>query len=171
MNLQVVAIALVLVVVGAAIWQHRRYLRIRRRIVGDRQSLIYPSRSFHAVTLVKAHPGDEVVAAIRALRASIEVPGGGRVVYAGQVGVTGVTSAQVPNDWSGLVLAQYPSRAAFDRFRASEAFRAELARFEGAYTHGVVRPVGLNLALPLGLLFLRLRGGSPRRSLRGFPKS
>jgi hypothetical protein len=168
MNLQVVAIALVLVVVGAAIWQHRRYLRIRRRIVGDRQSLIYPSRSFHAVTLVKVHPGKDVVAAVRALCTSIEVPAGGRVVYAGQVGATGVASAQVPNDWSGIVLAQYPSRQEFDRFRASDEFRAGLAHFEYAYTHGVVRPAGLNLALPLGLLLLRL-ADLLRRAPSAFP--
>ena len=93
---------------------------------------------------------------LRALRRAIEQPEGGRVVYAGQVGVAVVTSEQVPNEWSALVLAQYPSRGDYDRFSATDAYRAELARFENAYTHGVVRPAALNLAVVQGLLLLRL---------------
>ncbi len=41
---------------SAAIWQHRRYLRVRRERVDDRQPLLYPGDSFHTVTLLKLMP-------------------------------------------------------------------------------------------------------------------
>jgi len=150
------ALILVFAALGAGVWQHRRYLRIRRKIADDRQPLLHPGRTFHALTLVKVGPGKSVIDEIRALRRVIEGPGGGLVVYAGQVGLAVVTSEQVPNDWSALVLTQYPSRQAHDRFFATDAYRTELARFEKTYTHGVVRPAALNLAVVQGLLLLRL---------------
>jgi hypothetical protein len=50
------ALALVFAALVAGVWQQRRYLRIRRKIVGDRQPLLYPGRTFHALTLVKVGP-------------------------------------------------------------------------------------------------------------------
>jgi hypothetical protein len=163
-----IALVLVLIALGAAGWQHRRYLRVRREVVGDRQPLLYPGRSFHALSYLKTGPGSSVIEEVRALCRSIEAPGGGRVVYAGQVGAVAVTSAQLPDDWSALLLAQYPSREAYDRFRASGAYRASLARFEKTYTHGVVRPAVLNLLLVQGLLLLRL-ADILRRAPSSFP--
>ena len=161
-----IALALLLVAFAGAVWQHRRYLRVRRGVLGDRQPLLYPGRTFHALTLVKVRPGSSAIDEVRALCGSIEAPGGGLVVYAGQVGLAVVTSQQVPNDWSGLVLAQYPSREAYERFCARDEYRQGLARFEHAYTHGVVRPALLNLMLVQGLLLLRLFD-----LLRGAPSS
>jgi hypothetical protein len=150
------ALALVFAPLAAGMWQHRRYLRVRRNIIGDRQPLLYSGRAFHALTLVKVGPGKSVIDEVRALRRAIEGPGGGLVVYAGQVGLAVVTSEQIPNEWSALVLTQYPSREAHDRFRETDGFRAGLTRFEKTYTHGVVRPAALNLAVLQGLLLLRL---------------
>jgi hypothetical protein len=49
MMIRVVGLLLVLVLLGAALWQHQRYLRVRRKILGDRQPLLYPGRTFHAL--------------------------------------------------------------------------------------------------------------------------
>ena len=155
-------------VLGAAVWQIRRYQRIRREVLGERQPMFYPSGTFHAVTFVRTEPGRAVIDDLRTLRRAIEVPGGGLVVYAGQCGPAMVESAQVPNEWSGLLLVQYPSREAFDRLAASPEYAAALSHFAAVYTHGVLRHPGVNLVLPLGLLLLRL-GDVVRRAPSPFP--
>ena len=38
----------------AMLWQHVRYLRARRDIVQDRQSMLYSGDSFHVVTFLDA---------------------------------------------------------------------------------------------------------------------
>jgi uncharacterized protein (DUF1330 family) len=151
-----VVIALVSGVVVAGLWQHFRYLKLRRDRIDDRQPLFYPSRSFHAVTYLKVAQGREVIDELRELRNTIEGYGGGLVVYAGLVAMSMVISKQVENDWDALVLVQYPSREDFDAFTASHDYREALARFASTYTHGAVRGAGLNLGLPLMLLAVRL---------------
>jgi hypothetical protein len=156
MIIRLVVVAAIAAVAVAALWQNQRYLRIRRDIVGDRQPILYSGEAFHALTFVKVGAGKPVVDEIRALRAAIEVPDGGLVVYAGQVGAVAVESAQLSSDWSGLVLTQYPSREAYDRFSSNPAYRHAVAGFERSYTHGVVRPVAMNLLVHQGLLLVRL---------------
>ncbi len=57
-----VLLAVFLLFLGAALWQHFRYLKLRRERIDDRQPLFYPARSFHAVTyyleLGLVHHGD-----------------------------------------------------------------------------------------------------------------
>ena len=101
--------------------------------------------------------GRSVQGELRALREIIETPGGGSVVYAGLVGPAMAKSKQLANDWDGLILAQYPSREAFDSMTAQDDYRELLARSERSHTHGAIRKVGLNLMVPVGLLLLRLR--------------
>ncbi len=156
MIIRIVVPALLVCLLAAAIWQHRRYLHVRREILRDRQPILYAGDTFHALTFVKIRPGSPVVDDVLALRRSIEVQGGGLVVYAGQVGPAAVVSEQIPHDWSALILVQYPSRQAFDRFNAIADYRSALARFENSYTHGVVRPAATNLLVVQGLLLLRL---------------
>ena len=144
----------------AGVWQHLRYLRVRRERVEDRQPLFYAGATFHTVTLLKAEArlGREgELEAIRALRDAIEAPGGGRVVYAGVVGMTMMSSTQIANDWSAVVLAQYPSRDAFDRHRKAEGVRHVLDGCERSYVHGFQRSALANLLIPIGLGVLRLR--------------
>ena len=78
-----VVIALVSGVVVAGLWQHFRYLKLRRDRIDDRQPLFYPSRSFHAVTYLKVAQGREVIDELRELRNTIEGDGGGFREFAG----------------------------------------------------------------------------------------
>ena len=145
---------------AAAVSQHLRYLEIRRERAEDRQPLLHSGSAFHAMTLVKlpAERGrDGDFATLRALRGAIEVPGGGTVVYAGLVGMTMVPSSQLASDWSAVVLAQYPSRDAFDRNRRSADVQRVLDGCENSHVHGFQRPALLNLVIPVGLGALRLR--------------
>jgi uncharacterized protein (DUF1330 family) len=153
-----VSILSIVVLVGivAGLWQHARYLGLRRNRVEDRQSLLYPARTFHAVTFLRTEAGGSVIADVAALCLAVERNGKGILVYAGQVGMSMVKSDQVPNDWDAIVLVQYPSREAFDRFRDSKDYEEAMAPFADSYTHGVIRGAKLNLALPLGLLVLRI---------------
>ena len=144
----------------ASIWQHLRYLRVRRERVDDRQPLLYPGSTFHTVTLLKVEAAlgrEGELATLRALRDVIEAPGGGRVVYAGLVGVTMAESRQLANDWSAVVLAQYPSRDAFDRWHESADVGQVLGGYERSYVHGFQRSALLNLMLPIMLGAVRLR--------------
>ncbi|MCP4004376.1 MAG: hypothetical protein GY725_09295, partial [bacterium] len=136
----------------AGVWQHLRYLRVRRERLEDRQPLLYAGATFHTVTLLKvdATEGrDGELAALRALRDAIEAPGGGRVVYAGLVGVTMAASTQLANDWSAVVLAQYPSKETFERQREAAEVTQVLGGCERSYVHGFQRPVLPNLLIPI----------------------
>ena len=148
---------LLLGLLGAATWQHLRYQTLRRERVDDQQPLLYPAGAFHAVTYLKVASGDSPLDALRAMRKVIEVPGGGSVVYAGLVGMNMVASQQIGNDWSALLLTQYPSREAFDATTARDPYRARLAGLERSYTHGAIRRAAPNLLVPLGLLAVRVR--------------
>jgi len=145
---------------AAAFWQWRRYDRVRRERLEDRQPLLYSRGAFHTVTFL-ALDGSEgragELAALRALREAIEAPGGGRVVYAGLVAVTMAESARLPNDWSAVLLAHYPSRDAFERQREGAALDQALSRCERSYVHGYRRPALVNLLIPLALGAMRLR--------------
>ncbi|MEO1935842.1 MAG: hypothetical protein ABGX04_13795 [Myxococcales bacterium] len=152
-----VLFSIFLLVGGAALWQHFRYLKLRRERIDDRQPLFYPARSFHAVTYLKWATGHSALEELRALREVIESPGGGSVVYAGLVGPAMAKSKQLANDWDGLLLTQYPSREAFDAMASQDAYRRMLARSERTHTHGATRNRALNLMIPIGLLGLRIR--------------
>ena len=157
MNILATAIGiLALMAVCLGFWQHRRYLRARREVVCDLQPLIYPARAFHAVMFLKMNPGSEVVEAARRLRQVIETPKGGKLVYAGQAGLTIIASDQVPNDWDAVLIAQYPSRAAYDEWVAGDDYRAVVASLASSYTHGLKRPWLFNLMIPQLLLGLRV---------------
>jgi len=145
---------------SAAVWQHLRYLRARRERVEDRQPLLYAGAAFHTVTLLKveaAEGREGELATLRALRDAIEAPGGGSVVYAGLVGVTMAESTQLANDWSAVVLAQYPSRDAFDRLRETAEIQRVLEGCERSYVHGFKRSALMNVLLPIALGAMRLR--------------
>jgi len=152
-----ILVALVAVAaLGALAWQHLRYLRSRRQVVQDRQPLLYPRRTFHVVTFLKAHPGEDIVEAVRKLRGELTSPAGARLIYAGQAAFTALQSKQLPEvDWDAVVLISYPSRASYDALAASPGYTAALGRFAPHYSHGMQRPAALNLAIPLLLLGAR----------------
>lgn len=149
-----------LALVAAATWQHLRYTRTRRQRVDDRQPLLYAGTSFHGAIFVKlpdASGREAELGTLRAIRGAVESAGEGRVVYAGLVALNMASSTQLPNDWSGFVLAQFPSRDAFDRCHGSTPLRSALEHCERTHVHGFQRPAAMNLLIPLGLGGLRLR--------------
>ena len=144
-----------LAAVVLCVWQHRRYLKVRREIVQDQQPVLHPSRTFHALIYLKVEPGTDVIDAVRSLRPVLESPGAGTIVYAGQAAVALVRSEQVENDWDAVLLVQYDSRQAFDAAQERAEQRQALASFEQVYIHGFQRPALTNLLLPQALLKLR----------------
>lgn len=152
--------------VAAGFWQHLRYLRVRRGRLEDRQPLFYPTATFHTVTFLKVNASlgrDGEFAALRALRDVIEAPGGGRLVYAGLVGVNMAASTQLANEWSAVVLAQYPTQEAFHRQQEGGEFDQVLGGCERSHVHGFRRPALTNLLVPIMLGLTRLRDIMLRR--------
>ncbi len=147
---------ILLCVISAMLWQHSRYVSIRRDIVDDRQPLLYSAQKFHAVTYLKLEEGKDVFDGLRAVRDVIE-SNGGEVVYAGLIGMEIVLSKQISNDWTAVVLTQYSSRETFNKAMESSDYKMVMQGFENSYTHGVKRPVRKNIILPLMLLMVRIR--------------
>jgi hypothetical protein len=160
--------AVALLAAGGGAWQHWRYLRARRGPVQDSQPLYHSRASFHIAICLKLASGDDVVGRVRALRDHIEASSSGRLVYAGQVGLTMIPSEQLSNDWDALLLLQFASRADFDALAASDDYRRLLARAVATHTHGFERSWLLNLMLPQALFLVRL-GDLLRRKPASYP--
>ncbi len=166
--LKIAFLLLALAVVGlvlAALWQHFRYLEIRRERVDDRQPLLHGGHTFHGVLLLRVNDEagrDGELAALRAVRDAIEA-GGGQLVYAGLVVQTMVPSTQLENDWSAAILAHWPSRKAFDRSHNGPELKHALQQCEHSHVHGFERSALTNLLIPLGLGGVRLLDIARRR--------
>ena len=158
--------AVVIVALVAVVAQEIRYLNKRRNIVHDRQSIFHSSDVFHVATVLKLEPGQELLAAVGALVDAIEADGA-TVVYAGQIAVNALVSKQIPQeDWDAFVLAQYPSRAAYDSASSNKGLMAARGSFENTYALGMKRSPQLNLFLPIMLLGTRaadILSGHPAR--------
>ena len=147
-----------LVVISAMTWQHLRYLNKRRAVLQDHQSLLYPQEAFHALTFLRTKPREDLLTAVRAFRDETQSLGGAKWVYAGKSIVTANASSQIgPVDWNAVILAQYPSREAYDEAAASERYRGALAAFAQTYTQGFKRPAAVNLLIHQFLLAKRAR--------------
>jgi hypothetical protein len=143
------------VIVSAMIWQHARYLNVRRSIVHDRQAAWHSRSVFHVLVFVTTAPGTDLFEELRALKRATE-GSGARWIYAGKAVVVGRASAQMgEKDWSAIALLQYPSRAAYERHAQTEEMRAARSRFVDVYVHGFERSAFGNAMIPQGLLALR----------------
>ena len=148
--------AVVVVALVAVLLQEWRYLRIRRDLAGDQQSLFHSSSVFHVVSLLKLAPGQELLDGVRDYVNSVE-KNGAQVVYAGKTVINGRTSSQLPpDDWEAFIVTQYPSREAWDKASTSAEYRDLKARFANVYSLGMQRNAALNLALPAFLLGQRV---------------
>jgi len=158
----VVALVLFAALVLAMLWQHRRYLRVRRERVQDRQALLHSPRVFHVVTFLELAPGAELFESVRKLRELLEAGGLAKMVYAGKVAVNALQSAQLAEafgegvQWDAVVCTQFPSFEAWERASRSEGLQRALAGFARTYSHGMKRFAGLSLLLPQALLFRRI---------------
>ncbi len=158
-----------LVVLGAMLWQHLRYLGTRRNAVQDRQPLLYGAATFHVVTFLRVAPGADVIAEVRKLYGATQSAAGVRWIYAGKVALLGNASSQIgPVDWHASIVLQYPSREAYARATASESYRHALAQFAQTYSYGFERSPLVNLMLPQVFLARRL-GQMLRREPSNFP--
>lgn len=150
-----VLLALVVAVGSAMIWQHWRYLRLRRGVVQDRQPVLHSSDAFHTVVFLLTKPGAGILEEVRAFKQATE-GSEAQWIYAGKSVVPALASEQMPhNDWNAIVLMQYPSREAYDRHARSDELKNALARFEETYTQGFDRSPFLNVMLPQFLLGMR----------------
>jgi uncharacterized protein (DUF1330 family) len=160
---------LLLIALGAMLWQHLRYLDARRTAVQDRQPLLYGASTFHVATFLRMVPGADVIEEVRKLYAATQSVVGVRWIYAGKVVLTGNPSKQIgPVDWDASVVLQYPSREAYEQASASENYRLALAQFAQSYSYGFERSPVLNLMLPQ--IFLARRVGQLlKREPSSFP--
>jgi len=159
MRLVLVVLVFALVAAAAAmLWQHRRYLHVRRDLAQDRQPLLYGGSSFHVLTFLHVRDGEDVIDAVRGLHASTRGLAGVRWVYAGKVALNGNASSQLGEvDWSAVVLLQYPSLEAYEEAARTEGYRRALARFAESYSQGFARSPWINLMIPQGLLVRRMQ--------------
>jgi len=149
------ASVLLIVALLAVAGQHFRYQRTRRDIVADRQTLFHSPSVFHVATVVALAPGQELLSGIREFVHSIEAAGGA-VVYAGKIAVNAMQSNQIPQEeWDAFVLAQFPSREAYDDAAANPDYQSTRSGFAHSYALGLKRSPALNLALPIVLLAKR----------------
>ncbi len=144
-----------LVALLASLGQHFRYLKARRSVVADRQPLFHSSSAFHVVTVLRLAPGQELLAAVRGFVEATE-GAGAIVVYAGKIALNALESRQIPQeDWDAFVLAQYPSRNAYDEAASKPAYQASRSGFAASYAQGMQRSASTNLMLPMALLGVR----------------
>ena len=164
--MKIALLVLAVVVLGAALWQHLRYLGDRRDAAQDFQPLLYGRDTFHLIVFLRSEDDsdDAVLEALRKVRSEADL----RWIYAGRVAANGEHSTQLGNiDWSACVLLQAPSRARADEAIAGR-LGAVLAEFPEVHIQGFDRPVVANLLLPQ-MLGLRRLSGMVRREPSSFP--
>jgi hypothetical protein len=161
-KIALVAGVLVLLVVGAVLAQHRRFLSARRDLVQDRQDVFHPGRVFHVVSYLKLAPAADLFAAMRALRDATDAFEGARMIYAGKVVLNALPSSQLVEafgeavDWDALSLVQLSDRSRYEAYRRDDGVEAALERFAVSYSHGMRRSAVTNLLLPQLLLAKRV---------------
>ncbi len=145
-----------LVTGSAMLWQHFRYLGLRRGVVQDRQTVFHSTRTFHTLTFLTLSPGTHVVDEVRALKRATE---GSEAdwIYAGKVVLSPLHSEQIGvKAWNAVVLLQYPSREAYERHAQSDELKSALGRYDEVYTQGFQRSLGLSAVFPQILLAVRV---------------
>lgn len=166
-----IVLIVVLLAVGA---QQYRYLRWRRDVAADRQQLVHSSSVFHVATVVELSEGQPLLGGVRELVEVIEHDGA-TVVYTGKIAVNGLESSQIPQaEWDAFVLAQYPSREAYQACAAKSEYQKVRSSFASTYAIGMQRSAWLNLAIPVGLLGMRvvdvIKRTPPRYPFRPAPE-
>ena len=145
-------LAVLLVVTPAIGWQHARYQFVRQAHAQDRQPTFYSGEAFHVVWFLELGADQELETSLRAFKAAVEAASG-TAIYAGRAAGSALASEQIGSSaWDAVLIAQFPSRDAFD----PSAVEAARAAFERSYAHGFVRSAPLNVAFPQILLAMRL---------------
>ncbi|MEM7413491.1 MAG: hypothetical protein AAF430_24880 [Myxococcota bacterium] len=161
-------LVLAIAILGAAAWQHARYLGVRRDAAQDLQPLVYGDDAFHLIVYLRTEDDSDaaVLDALRRLKAQTEAAL--TWVYAGRVAANGGYSRQLGDiRWTACLLLQAPSRAKADDALAGPLGKA-LASFADVHVHGFDRPGVQNLLFPQ-LLGLRRLAALARREPSAFP--
>lgn len=145
------------VIVLAALWQHYRYLRVRRDAAQDRQRLLYSGDAFHVIVFFKLRSGDKVIDTVRRFTQHLLAGDRARLIYAGQSAFT-VSSQQLGHrDWDGVLLIEYPSRPIFEECRTAPGYNEARLLFADSYIHGMRRNRRMSSSYPLLLLRRRIK--------------
>ena len=145
-------LALAVVVTAAMFWQHGRYRDFRRDHAQDRQSTFYGGDAFHVLWLLELAPGEQLEPSLRRFVRAVEAASG-TPIYAGRAAGSTIASNEFDTSaWDGVLLAQFPSREAYD----AASFDAVRAPYQRSHAQGFTRPMMMNLALPQVLLGVRL---------------
>jgi len=155
-KLTIIVLSLVCLIIAAMIWQHFRYLDIRRDIVQDRQPMLYGSDTFHAVTFFKLSRGANIIESLSRFVNQIESKGAGKIIYAGQAAIAHKSDQIGEVDWDAVIMVQYPSRQKYDENAETPEYQANLSGFSKTYTHGMHRPAAANLMIHQAFLLLSL---------------
>ena len=143
-----VALLLVVIVVTVSVQQYR-YQDTRHGIAMDRQTLFYPSQTFHVTTLLKLSPDQNLFDGVGDFIAAVEKLGA-KPIYAGQAVTTARKSEQIRDiQWDAIVLLQYPSRTAWHDLSENTEYVSSIAKFRETYSLGLERPAVTNLVVPL----------------------
>ena len=144
------------VVLLVVIYQHFRYLKIRRELAQDRQRLLHSQDAFHVIVFFKLKSGGKMTATTRRFAELITASSKARLIYAGQSGFT-VPSALDKRDWDGALLFEYPSRSDFENTRTEPRTEVARALFADSYLHGMRRNRRVSATIPQILLRRRVR--------------
>ena len=124
--MSIIAISLGLLgffVLGACLWQHSRYLKIRREIVQDQQPMLYPGQTFHAVIYLKVESGEDVIGAARSLRPVLESSNAGTIAMPVRLAVRWCARSRSKTTGTPCYL--------FNTSRVRRSMRLEIGRSSG----------------------------------------
>lgn len=147
---------LALALAAVLLWQHFRYLRLRRRSAQDRQALLHPNSNFHLLVFFRLREGEKLLWSAGRFAAGVQRYREVELVYGGQAAFALHSEQLGEVQWSGVLLFSFPERAHYEAMHGELQSIAEDV-FAQHHFHGMRRRRGLSLALPQLLLALRLR--------------
>ena len=157
----VVTFGLLLLLVGAMLWQHIRYADARREYVQDHQNLFH-GNVFHVLTFIKGAEDTDLIKDLSNVKRAIEQQESSQLIYAGKVIYTGLNSELLDKAlgqsvaWDAILLQQFESREAYDDYLLDPLVRMALEIFPISFAHGFRRSASTNLMLPQILLGRKL---------------
>ncbi|MBW1813552.1 MAG: hypothetical protein JRJ39_07720 [Deltaproteobacteria bacterium] len=155
MKILTVVLTLVILLIAVMIRQQIKYANIRRTIVQDRQPFLYAGDVFHAVTFFKLEDTAGLVESLSPFVRVIRENSKGKLVYAGQAVFTTGTGQLGEADWDAVIIVQYPSRREFEEIAGSDWYKSVLGEYSKTFTHGMNRPVAMNLMIHQALLLIK----------------
>jgi hypothetical protein len=157
----VIAVAVVGVIVH--LWN---YAQLRRDVLFDRQTMFHSPDAFHVVSAISLAPGQGLLDGVRRYVDGVGAHGA-EVVYAGKLAFPAPRkSLQMPDfDWEAFVIAQYPTRDAWETASSREDYASLKSEFDCVWSLGMERRAGQNVGVAIAMLGLRVRyflsGASP----------